>query len=286
MVVLVLAAAAAVAGLAGVDGLPAAAWIGVGAFVSLLTVAVLSPVIGMPVLIACRSLFGKLFGTSGRLAGENAMRDPRRTGATASALMIGLALVSTIAVMAGSMKASIDDVVDDEFAPDFIAQSIVFAPFSTVVGDRMAEVPGVAKVSRQQMLETRIGKDNETISASGNEIAETIASRAGAIHERIVDSGTRIADLITDQGNTLHQRIVDSGGAIANEIEGRGASIHERILSSAREIADTIESRGTAIYDSIVEATQHVGDAIESRGVSIHQKILASGRDVDTPPPG
>lgn len=165
-VVLALAAAAAVAGLAGVDGLPAAAWIGVGAFVSLLTVAVLSPVIGMPVLVACRSLFGKLFGTSGRLAGENAMRDPRRTGATASALMIGLALVSTIAVMAGSMKASIDDVVDEEFAPDFIAQSIVFAPFTTVVGDQMAQVPGVDKVSRQQMLETKIGKDNETISAA------------------------------------------------------------------------------------------------------------------------
>ena len=80
--------------------------------------------------------------------------------------MIGLALVSTIAVMAGSMKASIDDVVDDEFAPDFIAQSIVFAPFSTVVGDQMAQVPGVDKVSRQQMLETKIGKDNETISAA------------------------------------------------------------------------------------------------------------------------
>jgi len=174
-VVLAVSAAAAVAGLAGVDGMPAAAWVGIGAFVSLLTVAVLSPVIGYPVLLGCRTLFGRLFGTSGRLAGENAMRDPRRTGATASALMIGLALVSTIAVMAGSMKASIDHVVDEEFAPDFIAQSVIFAPFSTAVGDQMAEVPGVATVSRQQMLDARIDKENETIGAADadyDEVAE------------------------------------------------------------------------------------------------------------------
>ncbi len=167
-VVLVAAALAAIAGLAGVDGMPAAAWLGIGAFTSLLTVAVLSPVIGAPVLRACRLVFGRLFGTPGRLAGENAMRDPRRTGATASALMIGLALVSTIAVMAGSMKASVDHVVDEEFRPDFIAQSVIFAPFSTTVGDRMEEVDGVATVSRQQMFDARIDdkKDSDTIGAA------------------------------------------------------------------------------------------------------------------------
>ena len=179
-VVLLLCAAAAVAGLAGVDGLPAAAWVGIGAFVSLLTVAVLSPVIGHPVLAACRSVFGRLFGTSGRLAGENAMRDPRRTGATASALMIGLALVSTIAVMAGSMKSSIDTVVDEEFAPDFIAQSIIFAPFSTAVGDQMEKVPGVATVSRQQMLDAKIGKDNETIGAADGQFDDVAELKAAS----------------------------------------------------------------------------------------------------------
>lgn len=179
-VVLAASAAAAIAGLAEAPGLPAAAWVGVGAFVSLLTVAVLSPVIGHPVLAACRALFGRLFGTTGRLAGENAMRDPRRTGATASALMIGLALVSTIAVMAGSMKASIDELVDEQFAPDFIAQSVVFAPFSTQVGDQMEKIEGVATVSRQQLIEARIDDDNENIGAvdaSYDDVADLVALR-------------------------------------------------------------------------------------------------------------
>jgi len=110
------------------------------------------------------------------------MRDPRRTGATASALMIGLALVSTIAVMAGSMKASIDKLVDDEFAPDFIAQSVIFAPFATSIGDQMAKVPGVETVSRQQMLSTKIDdeKDTEMIGASDADYDDVAQLKAAA----------------------------------------------------------------------------------------------------------
>ena len=205
--VLVLAALAAVAGLAGVDGLPAAAWIGVGAFVSLLTVAVLSPVVGSPVLAACRSVFGRLFGTAGRLAGENAMRDPRRTGATASALMIGLALVSTIAVMAGSMKASIDHVVDEEFAPDFIAQSVIFAPFSTRIGDEIQQVDGVATVSRQQMLNAKVDGDTETIGAVDAQYDDVskLEAKSGS-----VDFGAGKAVIGEQKAEDEHWKVGDS----------------------------------------------------------------------------
>ena len=110
----------------------------------ILTAAALSPVIGHPVLVACRALFGRLFGTTGRLAGENALRNPRRTGATASALMIGLALVSAVGTLAASMSATTDDLVDDQFASDFLVQSANFQSFPTGIGDDMAEVDGVA----------------------------------------------------------------------------------------------------------------------------------------------
>ncbi|MFL6155117.1 MAG: ABC transporter permease [Marmoricola sp.] len=208
-VVLVLSAIAAAAGLAGVDGLPAAAWIGIGAFVSLLTMAVLSPVVGQPVLVACRTVFGRLFGTPGRLAGENAMRDPRRTGATASALMIGLALVSTISVMAGSMKASIDHVVDDEFAPDFIAQSVIFAPFSTTVGDQMEKVPGVATVSRQQVLDARIDGKKKADAIGAVDARYDDVSDLKALHGS-VDFGAGKAVVNEDEAKKKHWKVGDS----------------------------------------------------------------------------
>ena len=126
-VLLAVGAAFAVVGIVGGPG-PDALWIGIAAVIWILTAAAISSVLGQPVLVLCRSLFGRLFGTTGRLAGENALRDPRRTGATASALMIGLALVSCIGVLAASLNASVDDVVDEEFTSDFLVQSTNFLP--------------------------------------------------------------------------------------------------------------------------------------------------------------
>jgi putative ABC transport system permease protein len=148
-VVLAIGAGFAVTGILGAPGSDAL-WVGIGAVCWILTIAVLSPVVGKPVLVTCRALFGRLFGMPGRLAGENALRDPRRTGATASALMIGLALVSTIGVLASSLNASIDDSVDEQFTADFLVNAANFQPFTTTVGDRLAKVDGVGVLSRQQ----------------------------------------------------------------------------------------------------------------------------------------
>ncbi len=162
---LVAGAVAAAWGVMGAPG-PDALWVGIGAVIWILTVAVISPIIGKPVLIGCRAVFGRLFGASGRLAGENALRDPRRTGATASALMIGLALVSTIGVLAASMNKSIDDLVDDEFTADYLVQSVNFLPFSTSVGDDLENVDGVEVMSRQQYVGAKIDGDTEYVAAN------------------------------------------------------------------------------------------------------------------------
>lgn len=162
-VVLLVGAGFAVAGVARSD----AALIGVGAVIWILTIAAISSVVGRPVLLLCRSLFARLFGAPGQLAGENALRDPRRTGATASALMIGLALVSTIGVLAASLNKSVDDVVDEQFTADLLVQSTTFLPFSTEVGDRIGEVDGIGVMSRQQF--TTAQYDDDTVYLTGND---------------------------------------------------------------------------------------------------------------------
>ena len=74
-------------------------WVGGGILAALLGVAVASPVIAKPFLAArWPRLYRRVFGTVGRLAGQNSLRNPRRTAATASALMIGLALVTTMSI--------------------------------------------------------------------------------------------------------------------------------------------------------------------------------------------
>jgi putative ABC transport system permease protein len=166
-VVLLIGAGLATAGLLGAPG-SAAAWVGAAAVLWVLTVAAISSVVGRPVLVLCRELFARLFGTPGRLAGENALRDPRRTGATASALMIGLALVSTIGVLAASMNETVDDVVEESFTADYLVQSSTFMPFSTSLADAMEQVDGVRLVSRQQMVGA-LDSDGETVYLAGND---------------------------------------------------------------------------------------------------------------------
>jgi putative ABC transport system permease protein len=161
-VVMLVGVGLAVAGIMGAPGNDAI-WIGAASVIWILTAAVISPVLGHPLLVACRSLFGRLFGTTGRLAGENALRNPRRTGATASALMIGLALVSAVGTLAASLSATSDALVDDQFAADFLVQSASFQSFPTGIGDDMAKVDGVALLSRDQYTPALIGGEPEVV---------------------------------------------------------------------------------------------------------------------------
>ena len=87
--------------------MPQPGWcVGGGILAALLGVAAASPVISKPFLAAMGSVYRRMFGTVGTLAGQNSLRNPRRTTATASALMIGLALVATMAIVGASAKAS------------------------------------------------------------------------------------------------------------------------------------------------------------------------------------
>lgn len=169
--VLVVGTILAVVGTIGAPGNDAI-YIGVGAVLWIITAAVISPVLGWPVLATGRAVFAKVFGVTGRLAGENALRNPRRTGATASALMIGLALASAVGVLAASMSKTTDKLVSDQFTSDFVVQSPNYSGFSPAIGDEMADIPGVATVSRQQFAQAKVDGKSQSIVAVDDTFAE------------------------------------------------------------------------------------------------------------------
>lgn len=172
-----LALGAAVWGLLGAPGNDTA-WVGGAAVVWILTLAAVSSVVGRPVLIAARAVFSRLFGATGRLAGENALRNPRRTGATASALMIGLALVSAIGVLAASMNASADKVVYEQFTADYLVQSAAFQPFPTSIGDAIEQTDGVREISRQQITPIQLGKTTQWVAGVTPNFTDIYALKA------------------------------------------------------------------------------------------------------------
>jgi putative ABC transport system permease protein len=125
-------------------------WVGAGVLAVLLGVTAASPVIGRPFLRATGAAETRLFGPMGRLAGQNSLRNPRRTTATASALMIGLTLAFTVAILGSSAKASVDKTVEENFIGDYVVSSAFGEGFSPAITDRMAGIDGVAEVLRQR----------------------------------------------------------------------------------------------------------------------------------------
>ena len=90
----------------------------------------------------------KLGGMAGELARENSIRNPSRTASTAAALMIGLALVTVVAVLGGALRTSTQDAVRDQVAADYVVTSQNgFDPFPAAAGDAVASAPGVVLAS-------------------------------------------------------------------------------------------------------------------------------------------
>ena len=94
-------------------------FVGAGAALVFVGVAILGPLFARP---GARLLGAPLQwrGATGRLAQENAMRNPSRTSSTAAALMVGVALVSLMMVVASSTKSSVNSVISSAFRADFV----------------------------------------------------------------------------------------------------------------------------------------------------------------------
>lgn len=133
---------------------------GAGAALLLIGVFVLTPLLSRP-LIALASPVLRLFGISGVLARQNAVRNPRRTAATASALMIGLTLITGLTVIAGSVQQGIDKMATSALKADYVVSMASRSPLSPDVAKKLATADGVTASSPLRNSPSRIGGDVE-----------------------------------------------------------------------------------------------------------------------------
>ncbi len=148
---ILLVGGAGLMGLGLIGDVPRAGWVTLaGAVAVLLGASFAAPVLGRPLLDGVRRVYGRAFGSVGTLAGENTRRNPRRTTATASALMIGLALAGAVAILGNSGKATTASVVEQSFAGDYVVGNVTQQPFSSAIAGRVETVDGVTQVMRQR----------------------------------------------------------------------------------------------------------------------------------------
>jgi putative ABC transport system permease protein len=139
-----------------------------GTLLGLLGVAGFAPVL-VNALVAIVGVPAKrLGGAAGRLATDNASRNPARTAATAAALMIGLALVSFVAVLGKGVHGSIDRAVGKQVTADWVVTSQNgWSAFPAGAGSAAAKAPGVTLASSIRSDRGRIG--NVDVNVNGVE---------------------------------------------------------------------------------------------------------------------
>jgi len=131
--------------------------IGAGVLLLFFGVALTAPRLVRPLASRLGAPGARFGGAPGRLARENAMRAPSRTAATASALMIGLALVTVVAVLAAGLKTRFESSVNALFTADYaLTSQNGFVPTGIDSAQALATVPGVQAVSAVRAGEARI----------------------------------------------------------------------------------------------------------------------------------
>ncbi len=225
---------------------------GLGALALLIGVIVLAPVfsrafVGMVGAPVARS------GSVGKLAVRNAQRDRRRTAATATAILVGLTLVTGIGVLGASTTKSTSALVDDVISADFIVQPSGFIPFTTEVGDEIAATPGVELVSRVRFAPALLdgeqaevtGVEADTITAVQTLGVDPAAIAAGGI---AVDSETAV-DWSTQEGGVV---TVTWASGVVEDLTVRQVYDGQELFGGWVVSLETLEAAGLPQVDAFL----------------------------------
>ncbi|MEU9704052.1 FtsX-like permease family protein [Streptomyces sp. NPDC047981] len=237
---LLLAAVAVV--LTGVLATPSLWLASAGAVLALAAFVVLGPVASS---YAVRILGGPLRGANRGLARRNALRSPKRTAATATALMIGVAVVSLFTVFGASLKATMDQTVSRSFAGDVAVSTPAFGSGGSGLSPRLA--PALAALPE---VETAVGLGQGVAEVDGEGRALTVTDPAAL---------ARAFDLGQVQGS------LDGLGTDGIAVAGTEADKSGLKPGSTTELAFTDGTRRIFTVKAVYEQSELAGDYVVTR---------------------
>jgi putative ABC transport system permease protein len=210
----------------------------------------------------------RLRGMPGELAKQNATRNPRRTSATAAALMIGLTLVVSMGVFASSLKASFSDVLSDQTNADlYVVTSSAQAPgFGPSVLDAVEGVEGVDEVSANGWGQARFDKQDGSYSSVDPTNAEEVMNLN-------VSQGT-VSDLGKDGVVVAKEAATKNGWKLGDTITAEFAASGKHKL----HVVGVYEGKGW-IGDDFVLSNEQQQSFAGPQLVSTALVTLASGAD-------
>ena len=193
--------------------------VGLGAVCLFIGVAMLAPAAARPLSDMIGSPIARLLGEPGKLGQENSKRNPRRTAQTASALMVGLALVSAIAVFGASLSDTVTSSVDRATNANLILTSSGRqSGFSSVVPAVAAKAEGVTvettiyrgQFQVQGSLKALTGVATQHLSDTVN-LKMTSGSPAALDNGELLIDSTIATSKNLSVGNTVSVKFAETG---------------------------------------------------------------------------
>jgi putative ABC transport system permease protein len=253
--------------------------IGAGFIAVFLGVALLAPVLVVPVATVLGWPVRHLRGAAGMLAGENARRNPRRTALTAAALMIGLALVTCVAVLTDSVRVSTNTAIEGAFRANFI----VFTQgpdFNTQAADALKQDPALTDVTEVRSTSVLIGGSSQSIAGidPANLASVLTLNMISGSASAITSTNTAIVDSTEATAADVHQGQTVSfnfpqGSTVRIRVGGiytANALVSGYVVSLATMLPNVPTAR-----DSLVLANAAAGTSASQAERALHQDVKA-----------
>jgi putative ABC transport system permease protein len=248
-------------------------WLGLGVVLSLIGFVVIGPLLAGGVVRVLGAVILRVFGPVGRMAERNALRNPRRTGATGAALMIGLALVACLSVVGSSMVASATDQLDKTVGTDFIVQSDSGQLITPQAVKAVKDTPGLERVTEYKTYE------GDYTTPDGKTLKDTDITAADPSYATDLRTKTvagNLKDAYLPNSMSVHEKFAKAHGIhLGSKIkvafkDGATANLTVRAITSSDVVIDA-----GAKYISIATLAKYV----PADKMPLDQLVFATAKD-------
>ncbi|GAA2725184.1 ABC transporter permease [Cellulomonas aerilata] len=245
--------------------------LGTGVAAVFLGIAIASPAVSKPVVWLLTAPLART--AVGRLAQRNALRNPRRTAATASALMVGVALVGAVSVLSSSATASVADIVENELEGELVVSDGGPPTIPVGVADQVARVDGVAAVLALPFTPAELDGDDAlamTVDPGTLPDLVTLTALEGSLDE--LGEGVWLSESAAEEVGA------DVGDSVLVQV-GTGESADREVLA-VHEDSQIIGSDVLVSADVYAAGTADLQSRDGSGGVQYVVVDVADGSDV------
>ncbi|MFI2204467.1 ABC transporter permease [Streptomyces sp. NPDC020192] len=248
-------------------------WLGLGVVATLIGFVVIGPLLAAGLVRILGAIILRVFGPVGRMAERNALRNPRRTGATGAALMIGLALVACLSVVGSSMVASATDQLDKTVGTDFIVQPDNAQLITPQAVKLIKDTPGLARVTEYRPTQADFTTpDGQTL--KDTDITAADPTYATDLRKKTVAGNLKDAYLpdsmsVPEKFAKAHGIHLGSKNTVAFK-DGSTAHLTVRAITSSDDVIDQ-----GAKYTSIATLARYV----PADRMPLDQMVFATARD-------